>query len=73
MTGDSDEATTTKQQNNTARAPFLPICTCSSYFVLTLVPAAAAGYNYPRPKRRQAVLASSPCYFSLTLGPLASQ
>jgi hypothetical protein len=56
MTGDSDEATTTRQQNNTARAPFLPICTCSSYFVLTLVPAAAAAYDYPRPKRRQAIL-----------------
>ena len=33
MTGDSDDAATARQPNNAARAPFLPICTCSFYFV----------------------------------------
>jgi hypothetical protein len=76
MIGDSDEATIAKQQNSAARAPFLPICRCSFcfvLFVLTLVPAAAAVHYYQCPKRRQAVLASLSCYFSLTLNPPASQ
>jgi hypothetical protein len=74
MTGDSDEATTVRQQNSAARALFLPICTSRFVlFVLTLVPDAAAAYDYPRPKRLQVILAPSPCYFSLTLGPPAGQ
>src|ERR1700732_1407051 len=33
MIGDSDEATTAKQQNRAARPPFPPICKCSFCFV----------------------------------------
>jgi hypothetical protein len=74
MIGESDEATTTKQQNSAARAPFLPICSARFVlFVLTRVPAAAAVHDYQCPKRRQAVLAFLSNHFSLTLNPSASQ
>src|SRR5882762_852992 len=33
VTGDSDDATTARRQHSAACAPFLPICTCSFYFV----------------------------------------